>query len=294
MADQYAAQSAPSTGAVTARQEASRAVTSAVAQIGEGLDQVESLIIRFKNGSLVEITNAHLLAARPAEPNAQSSAPVAAPVAASSSGLTTDPSSASADAPSSAADLASDAAAEESREDPPSERAASPEPEGPSDGDWIVASDFGFDERYIWSGGFWTELHCESGKVAGILSAKRPIKGDVRDCGVKWTPCGKAAIPIDVALSADIFFSEDTQFPGYRLELRDVRVGQSQAFENVRFVVGRPGNWEGLCRVAHEIERVRLCGLGEINPEEDEMSAEEMAELREPKKRRYGKYKRGW
>jgi len=87
-----------------------------------------------------------------------------------------------------------------------------------------------------------------------------------------------------------IWFSEDTDFSSYRLELRGVKIGSKDEYEDVRFSVGRPGNWTGLCQVAHEMERIRLCAFGEIDPVVDEMSAAEMAEEKAPKTHSYGAY----
>jgi len=64
MADQSTRQSAPITITYPTRLGVIKAVTSAVAQFGQELDEVESLIIRFKDGSLAEINNTELLAAR--------------------------------------------------------------------------------------------------------------------------------------------------------------------------------------------------------------------------------------
>jgi len=182
-------QSAPISGRSAAQLDAISRLASSLAPQGaqdtSAVDTVKSLIIRFQDGSLTEVTNVQLRAAvaatRAAAIPALAAAPSSGPVAAAVS------------SPASSANMPHNESS--------AERASSPGPEGPKDGDWILAADFGFDVKFLWSGGVWVELHCQSGNVFGVLSAKRPIKGDVHDFGVKWTPRGKAAIPIDVGLA---------------------------------------------------------------------------------------------
>jgi len=111
---------------------------------------------------------------------------------------------------------------------------------------------------------------------SGLLGAK-PRYQSILVLLVSISPCTAVYTGTQLTIVTDgIWFSEDREFPGYRLELRGVKIRSSNAYEDVRFTIGRPGNWTGLCRVAHEMERIRICAFGEIDPEADEMSAVEM------------------